>query len=397
MTLRNTPKPLLEILLCFLRLGCVAFGGPVAHLAFFEQEFVRRRQWLSAAHYADLVALCQFLPGPASSQVGFAIGHHRGGVRGAFLAWIGFTLPSAVLMVGFAVGLATFGEGLGSGWITGLKLAAVAVVAQAIEGMARQLCPDRSRALLALASAVFLLLLADPLWQVAVIAGGAACGWLLYRPEVTPPAPTSPRVANGTGWPYLLAFAVLLIGLPLLAQGVDPEGWIAVTDGFYRAGSLVFGGGHIVLPLLQSFTVDQGWIDQDRFLAGYGAAQAMPGPLFAFTAFLGASLNVGPGGLAGGALALVATYVPSWLLVLGVLPTWAQLRQRQSVQAALRGANAAVVGLLLAAFLDPILRVAVTDASRLAFAAVAFTLLRFTHLPPWLLVLLCAAAGYLLF
>ncbi len=386
----------LEIFLSFLKLGCVAFGGPVAHLGYFQEAFVRRRKWLTEAEYADLVALCQFLPGPASSQVGFAIGHRQGGVAGAFLAWVGFTLPSAVLMIGLALGLASLGDLRGAGWIAGLKLAAVAVVANAIWSMAGKLCPDRARALIALAGAGVLLVLADAFWQVAVIAGGAAAGWVLFRGRADGPNEERPETRMRSGWPYLLTFGVLLIALPVAGE-VYPGGWVAVIDGFYRAGALVFGGGHVILPLLDSFTVGQGWVDEATFLAGYGAAQALPGPLFAFTGFLGASITAGPGGIAGGLLALVAINVPSWLLVLGVLPYWDRLRRSKTAQAALMGTNAAVVGLLLAAFYDPIWTAAVTDASRLAFALAAFALLRFAAMPPWLLVLLSAGAGAVLF
>jgi chromate transporter len=387
---------LAEIFLSFLKLGCMAFGGPVAHLGYFQAEYVRRRQWLTESEYADLVALCQFLPGPASSQVGFAIGYRMGGVAGAFLAWLGFTLPSALLMIGFALGLSTLGDLDGAGWIAGLKLAAVAVVAHAIWGMAAKLCPDRARALIALISAAVLLLMANALWQVGVIAGGAVAGYWLFRARTAETGPIAEEAASPSkrGWPYLAIFALLLVGLPLL-RAVSPDGSLAVTEGFYRAGSLVFGGGHVVLPLLDAFTVGQGWIDKDSFLAGYGAAQALPGPLFAFSGFLGASLSVGPGGVAGGILALLAVYLPSWLLVLGALPYWERLRRLKSAQAALMGTNAAVVGLLLAACYDPIWTAAVTDSTRLAFALIAFALLRYGSVPPWLLVLLSAGVGQL--
>ena len=390
---RNTSS-LTEIFLSFLKLGCVAFGGPVAHIGYFQEAYVRKRKWLTESEYADLVALCQFLPGPASSQVGFAIGYRMGGVAGAFLAWVGFTLPSAMLMIGFALGLSTLGDLGGAGWIAGLKLAAVAVVANAIWNMAAKLCPDRTRTLIALFSAAVLLLVADARWQMGVIAGGAVAGGWLFRsalPDIDT-IPEEKQTVSRRGWPYLLVFALLLPALPLL-RDLAPGGWLAVTDGFYRAGSLVFGGGHVLLPLLDSFTVGQGWVDKDRFLAGYGAAQALPGPLFAFTGFLGVSLNVGPGGVIGGLLALLAVNLPSWLLVLGALPYWERLRRLQSARAALMGTNAAVVGLLLAAFYDPIWTAAVTDATRLAFAFVAFALLRFGSLPPWLLVLLSAGVG----
>lgn len=382
----------LRIFASFLKLGCTAFGGPVAHLGYFREEFVRKRKWIGESAYADLVALCQFLPGPASSQMGFAIGYQRGGVAGAFLAWIGFTLPSAVLMIGFALGLASLGDLQGAGWIAGLKLAAVAVVANAVWSMAARLCPDWKRALIALGGAALLLVTAGALWQVCVIAGGAGTGWLLFRGKPVKQRNEPHATGSRAGWPWLVAFVVLLAALPL-ARAISPGGVIAVVEGFYRAGSLVFGGGHVVLPLLDTFTVGQGWVDRDTFLAGYGAAQALPGPLFAFTGFLGASITEGPGGIAGGLLALTATYLPSWLLVLGALPYWERLRRLESAQAALMGTNAAVVGLLLAALYDPVWTSAVTDAGRLAFALAVFALLRFASVPPWLLVLLSAGVG----
>jgi chromate transporter len=387
---------LTTIFLSFLRLGCVAFGGPVAHLGYFQEEFVNRRKWMKEEEYADLVALCQFLPGPASSQVGFAIGHRQGGIVGAFMAWIGFTLPSAVLMIGFALGLMTIGDIAHAGWVTGLKLAAVAVVANAIWNMAKSLCPDRQRALITLASAMFLLLVSGALWQIVVIGAGAVIGWILFRHTIEEreiqPSPTG----SNKGWLFLAAFVLLLLCLPAL-RAFFPNESLAVMDAFYRAGSLVFGGGHVVLPLLDAYTVQLGWVSQDTFLAGYGAAQALPGPLFAFSAFLGSSLSMGPGGIGGGILALLAIYVPSWLLVLGAMPYWERLRHVGFTRAALKGTNAAVVGLLIAAFYDPVWSTAVTDGPRLAFALGAFALLRFSPVPPWLVVLLSAGTGLLLF
>lgn len=390
------PTPLLQIFGIALKLGCVSFGGPVAHLGFFQEEYVRKRRWLSEAEYADLVALCQFLPGPASSQVGFALGLKQGGVAGAFAAWFGFTLPSALLMLGFAMGLGYFGGVEEAGWIVGLKLAAVAVVAHAIWDMAKKLCPDRARALIALGGAALLVVLADPVWQVVIIALGGLLGWCRYRREPAPAESGGSEEPSRRGWPWLVLFGVLLVGLPLIAS-VSSSSWMEVSAGFYRAGALVFGGGHVVLPLLDAFTVGQGWVDRDTFLAGYGAAQALPGPLFAFSAYLGAVINVGPGALAGGVLALVATYVPSWLLILGGIPYWDRLRRLKGAQAALMGANAAVVGLLLAAFFDPVWSAAVTGPGRLAFALAAFGGLRYASIPPWALVLLCALSGWILF
>ncbi len=384
------------VFLAFLKLGCMAFGGPVAHLAFFQDEFVRKRKWLSESEYADLVALCQFLPGPASSQVGFAIGLKRSGILGAFAAWAAFTLPSAALMMGFALGLTAWGEFREAGWIVGLKLAAVAVVANAIWSMATKLCPDRERALIALATAALLTVMADGFLPVVAIVLGGAVGWMLFPQRIAEKGVADEKVNRSQGWPFVAVFALLLLGLPVLSQ-VEPSGSIAVLEGFYRAGSLVFGGGHVVLPLLDAFIVGQGWADRDIFLAGYGAAQALPGPLFAFTGFLGSVISAGPGGVKGGLLALTATYLPSWLLVLGAIPYWDRLRRLKGAQAALMGSNAAVVGLLLAAFYDPIWTVAVTSPGRLAFALIAFGLLRFASAPAWALVLASALAGPILF
>jgi chromate transporter len=388
-----------QIFLSFLKLGCVAFGGPIAHLAHFREEFVQRRAWLSDTAYGDLMALCQFLPGPASSQVGFAMGYIRGGLKGAFGAWLGFTLPSAFLMLGFALGLGYWGDLLSPGCIAGLKLAAVAVVANALVGMVRTLCPDWERGLLALCSAGLVLTLGGAFTQVGVILMGALAGRLSCGGKAkSPPDQPTTGLARGhlaTGWPFLVVFVALLTGVPLVVA-LFPAGPIAVMEAFYRAGALVFGGGHVVLPLLSALTVDQSWIDPGTFLAGYGAAQALPGPLFAFSAFLGASISVGPGGVAGGLMALMAIYLPSWLLLLGTLPYWETLRQRRGVRAALMGANAAVVGLLLAALYDPIWISAVKDLPHLGFAGAAFALLRFAKVSPVLVVMACAMAGGIL-
>jgi len=400
LTVMSQPRvTLFELFGCFLKLGCISFGGPVAHLGFFRAEFVERRRWMSDGDYADLVALCQFLPGPASSQVGYAIGLREGGLWGGMAAWLGFTLPSAILMIGFALGLAELGDVSQAGWIVGLKLAAVAVVAHALWGMAQKLCPDRDRALLALGAAAFLTVVSGAIWQVAVIAVGGVLGWLLFRGKIEAKIDaleSEGAKSWGPGWAWLVMFGAGLLGLPIWAAN-QPESMVAVVDGFYRAGSLVFGGGHVVLPLLDSVTVGRGWIGSDAFLAGYGAAQALPGPLFAFSSFLGTAINTGPGGISGGILALVATYVPSWLLLLGVLPYWNRLRRLAGAQAALRGANAVVVGLLLAAFFNPIWATAVTSTDRLAFALLAFGALKFGRLPPWALVAICAGAGALVF
>lgn len=390
-----------EVFLVFLRWGCLAFGGPVAHVGYFQEEFVRRRRWLTESEYADLLALCQFLPGPASSQLGFAIGYRRAGFAGAFAAWTGFTLPSAVLMIAFAYGLGRWGDPTGGGWVTGLKLAAVAVVAKAVWDLGTKLCPDLSRIFFAGGVTVFLLFMENPFWQLAAIAAGAAFGLLFLRERLSPARkpsvePRGERAGRRTGALLLGLFFLLLAGLPLVAATFD-SGAFALADAFYRAGALVFGGGHVVLPLLDAYTVQPGWIDRETFLAGYGAAQALPGPLFAFSAFLGVVLTIGPGGVLGGFLALFAIYVPSWLLVLGTLPFWQTLRHRPGARAALAGTNAAVVGLLLAAWIHPVGTAAITGPWSALFALVAFVLLRWTKLPPWALVLLGALAGAVAF
>jgi len=385
----------LSLLGVFLRLGCTSFGGPVAHLGYFREEFVTRRGWYTDAEYADLVALCQFLPGPASSQVGYAIGLKRGGFVGGIAAWVGFTLPSAALMIGFALGLSALGNLSEAGWVVGLKLVAVGVVAHALWGMATKLCPDWQRAMIGGSACGLLLATSGPGCQVIVILLGALAGRIWFSADSAESVQTPPGSVRRAGCPWLVVFFGGLLGLPLLAAVFG--GWVSVVDGFYRAGALVFGGGHVVLPLLDTFTVGQGWIGQETFLAGYGAAQALPGPLFAFSAFLGSSISAGPGGIVGGVLALLAIYLPANLLILGVLPYWDRLRARRSAQAALTGANAAVVGLLAAALIHPIGLEALTDIGRWVFAAAAFALLQFTKLPPWALVLAGALVGAFLF
>ncbi len=386
---------LFSLLVVFLRLGCTCFGGPVAHLGFFRTEFVDKRKWMTDAAYADLVALCQFLPGPASSQVGYAIGLQRGGFLGGLAAWVGFTLPSAVLMIGFALGLASLGSVADAGWVVGLKLVAVGVVAHALWGMATKLCPDWQRALIAGVSCGLLISPSGPAWQVIAIVTGALVGRLWFGTVKDQAQSVAATPVRRPGWPWLALFFGGLLVLPLVAFGA-PGSW-SVIDAFYRAGSLVFGGGHVVLPLLDTSTVGQGWIAQETFLAGYGAAQALPGPLFAFAGFLGASISVGPGGVGGGLLALIAIYIPANLLILGVLPYWEKLRSLPAAQSALKGANAAVVGLLAAALINPIGLQAVTDLARGAFALIAFAILKFTKMPPWALVLAGAGVGALVF
>ena len=358
---------------------------------------MHRRRWLDDKSYADLVALCQFLPGPASSQVGLAVGLLRGGYAGAFAAWIGFTLPSAVAMVAFGYGIGALGDAAGSGWSHGLKVAAVAVVAQAVLGMARTLAPDRARATLAVAAAIIALGAPSSWGQIGAIALGGIVGALLLRGggEATAPAALPLNVSRTLGALLLVAFFVLLIGLPLLAAAI-PSQALREFDAFYRAGSLVFGGGHVVLPLLQASVVPPGWVSNDAFLAGYGAAQAVPGPLFTFAAYLGTVMGPPPNGWIGASICLVAIFLPSFFLVIGALPFWEELRRRPLAQASLRGVNAAVVGLLLAALYQPVWTVGITNAADFALAVAAFLLLFMWQTPPWLVVILSAAAGALM-
>ncbi len=384
------------VFLIFLRLGLTSFGGPIAHLGYFRDEFVTRRKWLSERSYADLVALCQFLPGPASSQVGIALGLSRSGYAGALAAWAGFTLPSAMALILFALGLASYGDAMPSGVLHGLKVVAVAVVAQAVWGMARNLCPDAPRITLMAAAACFVLLLPSAWGQVGVIAIAAAIGLLLFKPQqgaAHDPLPIAMRRRAGLFW--LTLFFALLLGLPLLTA-VFPHQALAMVDAFYRAGSLVFGGGHVVLPLLQAEVVPSGWVGNDAFLAGYGAAQAVPGPLFTFAAFLGASMNQAPTGWLGGLICLLAIFAPSFLLVAGALPFWERLRRNTRTQAALLGINAAVVGLLLAALYQPVWTSAIHAPQDFGLALVALVALMFWKLPPWLVVVGSGVAGGLL-
>ncbi|MCI0755121.1 chromate efflux transporter [Teichococcus vastitatis] len=389
-------RSFLEVLLIFLRLGLTSFGGPVAHIGYFREEFVMRRHWLDEKGYADLVALGQFLPGPASSQVGFALGVLRGGLPGGAAAWLGFTLPSALVMLLAAYGVDALTVGTGAGMVHGLKLVAVAVVAQAVWGMANSLCPDRPRTTLAILATVALLVLPSAFTQLGVLLAGAAVGLLLYRTE---PAPGTDnvlpfRVPQTAALLALALFPVLLIGLPLLAATTGSHA-AATAEAFYRAGSLVFGGGHVVLPLLERAMVPTGWISADGFLAGYGIAQAVPGPLFTFAAFLGAAQLLWPNGVLGSLLALVAVFLPGILLMYGMLPFWNTLRRRPAARAALTGVNAAVVGILLAALFDPIWISTVRNPVDFAIALLAFAALVLWRIPVWLVVVVTAVAGLL--
>ena len=382
------------VFVIFLRLGLTSFGGPIAHLAYFHDEFVTRRKWLSERSYADLVALCQFLPGPASSQVGMALGLMRSGFAGALAAWAGFTMPSAIALVLFALAVSRFESVMTAGALHGLKVVAVAVVAQAVWGMGRTLCPDRSRMTLMAAATCFVLLLPSVWAQVAVIALAAVVGRLVLQP---PPHETHERlpiaIGHRTAVSCLALFSLLLIALPL-ATSLMPSRTLSIVDAFYRAGSLVFGGGHVVLPLLQAEVVSTGWVSNDAFLAGYGAAQAVPGPLFTFAAFLGASMNEPPSAWIGGLVCLLVIFVPSLLLVIGALPFWERLRRDVRAQSAMAGINAAVVGLLLAALYQTVWMNAIHTPRDFALALVALTALMVWKLPPWLVVAGSAAAAW---
>lgn len=386
----------LEVLTIFLRLGLTCFGGPIAHIGYFRDEFVVRRRWIDEHAYADLVALCQFLPGPASSQVGFSIGLMRAGYLGGLAAWTGFTLPSAAALVLFAYGAGALSGVIGTGLLHGLKLTAVAIVAQAVWGMARTLCPDRERASIAALAAVITLFSTSSLAQIAAIALGGIAGLLLCRDGQAPSAShVVMPVSRVAGIASLTAFLVLLAGLPALRALTGSSG-IALFDAFYRSGALVFGGGHVVLPLLREAFVTPGWLSDDAFLAGYGAAQAVPGPLFTFAAYLGALATPEPHGLGGAALGLVGIFLPGILILLGTLPFWDSFRKRAAAQAAMRGVNAAVVGLLGAALYNPVWTSSVKAPGDFAIALVGFVLLIAWRAPPLVVVAFSAIGGIML-
>lgn len=384
----------LEVLKVYTRLGLTCFGGPIAHIGYFRDEFVVRRRWLDEPAYADLVALCQFLPGPASSQVGFSIGLMRAGYLGGLAAWIGFTLPSAIALVLFAYGASALSGPVGPGLLHGLKLVAVAVVAQAVWGMARSLAPDRARASIAAVVALIILSSASSISQIAAIAlGGVAGPWLC---RVTPALSTAGHfsipVSRPAGVAALAIFFFVLAGLPLL-KALAPSDTAALADAFYRSGALVFGGGHVVLPLLREAFVTPGWVSDDVFLAGYGAAQSVPGPLFAFGAYLGAVVNATPHGLAGAALGLVAIFAPGLLILVGTLPFWESFRRRADAQAVMRGVNAAMVGLLGAALYNPVWTSSVHSPRDFATALVGFVLLTVWRAPPLVVTIVGAVSG----
>lgn len=381
-----------EVLAVFLRLGCTSFGGPIAHLGFFRTEFVERRRWLTEHEYADLVTLCQFLPGPASSQVGFAIGLRRAGVLGALAAFVGFTAPSVALMMLFAAGVRVFTAPWATGALVGLMAVAVAIVAQAVWGMARTLAPDALRAGIALVAAALALLVGGPAGQLAAITLGVICGLALCRR--IPGAMRSTqrwRIPRSVGLGAAVGSLVLVIGSVLLAGFVD--GGAALFGAFAAAGSLVFGGGHVVLPLLHAGVVDPGWVSEADFLAGYGAAQAVPGPLFTFAAYLGDIAAVGPGGIAGALIGVAGIFLPGFLVLVAALSSWDRLREQAWMIALMHGANAAVVGILAAALYSPVFTSAITGVPQFLLALAAFVALVVWRTPPWAVVLVGAAAG----
>ena len=389
---QQTGSPL-EVLLVFLRLGVSCFGGPIAHIGYFRDEFVLCQHWIDERSYADLVGLCQFLPGPASSQVGFSIGLMRAGYRGGLAAWTGFTLPSAIALVLFAYGAGELGGPVGIGLLHGLKLVAVAIVAQAVWGMARTLCPDRERASIAVAAALIILFSASSVSQLAAILLGGVAGLWLCR--TGPPSTTghvTVPVSRTAGLAALLVFFLLLAGLPVLRGLANSQG-IALFEAFYRSGALVFGGGHVVLPLLREAFVTPGWVSDDAFLAGYGAAQAVPGPLFTFAAYLGAIVSGSPHGLTGAILGLIGIFLPGVLILMGTLPFWETFRKRAGAQAVMRGVNAAVVGLLGAALYNPVWASSVKTPGDFAIALVGFVLLTVWRAPPLVVVIVSALGG----
>ena len=401
-TLDSTPvnplKAVLQVFLVALRLGLTSFGGPIAHLGYFREEYVQRRKWLDEQSYADVVALSQSLPGPGSSKVGIIIGTMRAGLLGGVAAWLGFTLPSALALILFAYGVQQFTTA-DAGWLHGLKIAAVAVVAQAVWGMSRNLAPDRERATIAVISAIIALAVPTVVTQVLIIVAAGIVGWRLLPAAAVLPGqrtPLSARVPPWVGIAALVLFFGLLFGLPVMRQVLGTVQTLAMVDSFYRAGSLVFGGGHVVLPLLQSEVVTPGWVTKEAFLAGYGAAQAVPGPLFTFSAYLGTVMGPQPNGALGALLALGAIFLPAFLLSIGPLPFWDILRKIPAFQSVLRGINAAVVGILLAALYDPVWTSAIFAPEDFALAAAALAVLVLWKWPPWLVVVLSALGGALI-
>ncbi|WP_420547831.1 chromate efflux transporter [Curvivirga sp.] len=384
-----------DLFLTFLKLGLTSFGGPIAHLGYFREAFVSRLKWMDEKTYADLVALCQFLPGPTSSQVGLGVGLLKGGGWGAVLAWTGFTIPSALALMIFGFGVLEYSDHIPIGILTGLKVVTLAVVTQAVVGMWRSLCPDIPRSILALIGAIFLIFLPSPLHQILVLIAGGGIGYLFSKPAAVHTRPDYLKTSISFGLANILTgtFFVLLIGLPILVTFYDYE-LLQIIESFYRAGSLVFGGGHVVLPLLENSVVDQGWVNKESFMAGYGAAQAVPGPLFTFAAYLGTVLGSSYNGVTGAVICLLVIFLPSFLLVPALLPYWAKVNPYQSVQKALMGVNAAVVGVIAAALIDPILISVPLEMPTITLAILALVALMVAKFPPWLVVIGTALAGW---
>lgn len=384
----------LEVFLTALRLGLTSFGGPIAHLSYFHDEYVKKKKWISDAAYADLVALCQFLPGPASSQVGMAIGLSRAGISGAILSWIGFTLPSAIILILFGLGMAHIDASSHQHWLHGLKVVAVAVVAQAVLGMAKKLCPDKERATIAIISSVIVLFASSAITQIIVLILAGLFGVFFLKPTSELPHEPLHKGSRRVGSVFLLLFIGFLVGLPLLRPIAQEFKYL---DSFFRAGALVFGGGHVVLPLLQAEVVPTGWVTNDLFMAGYGVANAIPGPLFAFSAYLGAVSSTSPNGWIGALICLVAAFLPSFLLVVGTLPFWEKLRSLPKIRQSMLGLNAAVVGILISAFYDPVWTSAIFSSKDFALASTGFLLLEIWKLPSWAVVLLTVLASFIIY
>lgn len=387
---------LLELFLVFLRLGLTSFGGPIAHIGYFRDEFVTKRKWLTDHAYADLVSLCQFLPGPASSQVGMAIGLSRSGIWGAILAWIGFTIPSAIVLILFGLGMTHFEASAHQHWLHGLKVVAVAVVAQAVLGMGKKLCPDKERITIAVIASVAVLFVHTAFIQILVLVIAGIFG--AYFLKTTSELPHEPlhRGKRRIGAVFLILFVAILVVLPMI-RPLYPDQTLKLFDSFYRSGSLVFGGGHVVLPLLQAEVVPTGWVTNDLFMAGYGLANAVPGPLFTFSAYLGAVSAPFPNGWTGGLISLVAIFLPSFLLIIGALPFWEKLRSISKIRQAILGVNAAVVGILLAALYHPVWTSAIFSAKDFALAMVGFLFLEFWKLPSWAVVLATVIASFFIY
>ncbi|TGL65135.1 chromate efflux transporter [Leptospira jelokensis] len=385
-----------QVFITAMKLGCTSFGGPIAHLSYFHDEYVTKKRWISAHAYADLVALCQFLPGPASSQVGMAIGLSRAGILGAIVSWIGFTLPSALILILFGLGLSQIEVANHKHWLHGLKVVAVAVVAQAILGMGKKLCPDKERLTIAIITSVILLFFSSAILQISLLVISGFIGVYFLKSKEDFPHDSIHKGKKSIGFIFLALFLIFLFVLPLLRTIVKVTE-VQYFDSFYRAGALVFGGGHVVLPLLQAEVVPTGWVSNDLFMAGYGLSNAIPGPLFAFSSFLGAVSIVSPNGWAGAILCLVAAFLPSFLLIVGALPFWESLRKNQTIRKAMLGINASVVGILLAAFYNPVWTSAVFSPKDFAIVIVGFLLLEFWKVPSWLVVIATVAISFVIY